>query len=84
MTRPLKILLRADLSWKGISWSRQHIKRKVRNNTFPPPDGKTTDAPNAPDFWFESTIDGYLLDRAEKLRAVRQAAAEKKDTVAAD
>lgn len=76
MTRPLKILLRADLSWKGIPWSRQHIKRKIENGTFPPPDGKTTDAQNAPDFWFEETIDNYLRGRAEKMKAARRQAAD--------
>jgi len=68
MTRSLKILMHGDLSFKGIPWTRQHIKRKIDDGTFPPPDGRTTDAPTAPMFWFEETIDRYLLDRAKKMK----------------
>jgi hypothetical protein len=69
MTRSLKILLHNDLSFKGIPWSRQHIKRKIDAGTFPPPDGRTTDSPMSPRFWFEETIDNYLRDRARKMKA---------------
>lgn len=71
MARPLKVLLRRDLEDKGIPWSRQHIDRKIKGGQFPPPDGKTSDAPTAPNFWFERTIDNYLRGRARTLAAVR-------------
>jgi hypothetical protein len=74
MSRPaLKILLQRDLPQKGISWSRQHVNRKIRAKEFPPPDGKTSDAPSAPNFWFEHTIDKYLLKRAAALRETKRA-----------
>jgi hypothetical protein len=73
MARPLKVLLFSDLSFKGIPWSRQHINRKIKDSTFPPPDGRSTDAPMAPRFWFEETIDNYLRERAKKMKAIRTA-----------
>jgi len=74
---PLRMLLRRDLKpMKGIPWSRQHIDRKIKDGSFPPPDGKTADAPTAPNFWFECTIDGYLRARAKALSARRKTAAE--------
>jgi hypothetical protein len=36
-SRPLKVLTTKDLQARGIVYSRQHINRKVRNGTFPPP-----------------------------------------------
>jgi len=66
MPRSLKMLLRRDLKpLKGISWSRQRIGRKIKAGEFPPPDGKTADAPTSPNFWFEHTIDRYLRARAK-------------------
>jgi hypothetical protein len=74
MPRPeLKILFQRDLRTKGITWCRQHTHRKVAAKEFPPPDGKTSDAPSAPNFWFEHTIDKYLLERAAALRVVKRA-----------
>jgi hypothetical protein len=67
------MLLQRDLRLKGITWSRQHINRKIREKEFPPPDGKTGDAPSSPNWWFEHTIDKYLRRRAAAMRA--QAAA---------
>jgi hypothetical protein len=74
MTRtPLRMLVRRDLKErKGIRWSRQHIGRKIKSGEFPPPDGRTSDSPNAPPWWFETTIDGYLKERARKAMAQRQ------------
>jgi hypothetical protein len=69
----LKMLLTRDLPKKGITWSRQHINRKIRAKEFPAPDGKTSNAPSAPNFWFEHTIDKYLRQRAAALREVRRA-----------
>jgi hypothetical protein len=69
--RPLRILLRSDLESRGIPWSRQHIDRKIKDGTFPPPDGKTSNAPSAPNFWLESTIDRYLRGRVKALAAMR-------------
>jgi hypothetical protein len=70
MTRtPLRILTRRDLrERKGIRWSRQHIDRQIKLGRFPLPDGKTTDSPTAPNFWFETTIDRYLRGRAKAYR----------------
>ena len=75
MPRPVpKILFQSDLGpKKGIKWSRQHVNRKIRAKEFPPPDGKTSDAPSAPNWWWETTIDKYLLKRAAQQRAVRRA-----------
>jgi hypothetical protein len=75
----LKILFQRDLSTKGISWSRQHVNRKIRAKEFPAPDGKTSDAPSAPNFWFEHTIDKYLQKRAAAMRETRRAASSLKD-----
>ena len=74
MPRPqLRILFQRDFATKGITWSRQHVHRKVQAKEFPPPDGKTSDAPGAPNWWFEATIDKYLRSRAAAMR--NQAAA---------
>jgi predicted DNA-binding transcriptional regulator AlpA len=79
---PLRILFRQDLrELKGIRTSRSRLHEQIKDGTFPPPDGKTTDAPTAPNWWFESTIDRYLRERAKKMQAVRQVAG--KNTVAA-
>ena len=74
MSRPVpKILFQKDLGpKKGINYSRQHISRKIREKTFPPPDGKTTDAPTSPNFWWETTINKYLRKRAAALREARR------------
>ena len=69
------MLLRRDLPGKGISWSRQHINRKIRAKEFPPPDGKTSDQPTSPNLWWESTIDKYLLGRAAALRKSKRTGA---------
>ena len=64
MTRSLKVVFQRDFRTKGITWTRQHVRRKINNGTFPPPDGKTSDSPTAPNFWYETTIDDYLIERA--------------------
>jgi hypothetical protein len=64
MARTLRMLVRGDLhKVKGIPYSRQHIARLINEGKFPPPDGKTADSPNAPNFWWETTIDRWLKDR---------------------
>ena len=75
MPRTLRMLLRRDLPGKGITWSRQHINRKIRAKEFPPPDGKTSDQPTSPNLWWESTIDKYLLGRAAALRKSKRTGA---------
>ena len=75
MPRTLRMLLRRDLPNKDISWSRQHINRKIRAKEFPPPDGKTSDQPTSPNWWWESTIDKYLLGRAAALRKSKRTGA---------
>lgn len=63
----LRMLLRRDLKErKGIPWSRQHLARLIEEGKFPPPDGKTGDAPTSPNFWFETTVDRWLKARARK------------------
>jgi len=85
MPRSLSILLQKDLKpRKGIGWSRQHVNRKIRAKEFPPPDGKTSDSPTAPNFWFEHTIDKYLLGRAAALREVRREEREATTSTAAE
>ena len=87
----LKILFQRDLHQKGITWVRQTVHRKIRAKEFPKPDGKTSDAPSAPNFWFEHTIDKYLRQRAAATReqaaaiskhaaTMRQRAAETRET----
>jgi predicted DNA-binding transcriptional regulator AlpA len=34
---PIRVLSQADLAQKGIPYSRQHVNRRVRDGTFPPP-----------------------------------------------
>jgi hypothetical protein len=64
MARTLRMLVRGDLhKVKGIPYSRQHIARLIDDGKFPPPDGKTADSKNAPNFWWEVTIDRWLKDR---------------------
>jgi predicted DNA-binding transcriptional regulator AlpA len=73
--RHLRILMLRDLrERKGIRWSRQHLHQKIKAGEFPPPDGKTGDAPTAPNFWFETTIDAWLKARAKAMSAKRAAA----------
>lgn len=67
---------------KGIPFSRQHIARLIAEGKFPPPDGKTADAPTAPNFWLEGTIDAWLKARV-KAQAAKRAAAEAAETTAA-
>jgi predicted DNA-binding transcriptional regulator AlpA len=75
-----RVLLQEDLHpEKGIPWDRSSIWRKVKNGTFPPPDGKTTDSQAGKNFWYEVTIDRYLRDRVKKTQAARQAAAQTGD-----
>jgi hypothetical protein len=56
---------------KGLSWTRQHRNRKINNGSFPPPDGRVSDDPTSPPWWFEETIDGYLIERANALAAMK-------------
>jgi len=77
----LRILFQRDLRTKGITWSRQHVHRKITDGEFPEPDGKTSDAPSAPNFWFEHTIDKYLQKRAAALRETRRASTKVLRTV---
>jgi hypothetical protein len=74
MPRPVpKILFQSDFKpKKGIKWARQTVNRKIRKKEFPPPDGKTSDAPSAPNWWWETTIDKYLIKRAAALREARR------------
>ena len=75
MPRQLRILFQRDFATKGITWSRQHVHRKVQAKEFPPPDGKTSDQPTSPNWWWESTIDKYLLGRAAALRKSKRTGA---------
>jgi hypothetical protein len=64
---PLRILqgLKA-LRAKGITYSRQRLGELIDAGLFPKPDGRTTDHPNSPPWWFETTIDRHLRKRAAK------------------
>jgi hypothetical protein len=73
--RTLRMLIRRDLkARKGIPYSRQHIDRLIKEGKFPPPDGKTADSPNAPNWWWEKTIDAYLREQARKFKKSKAAA----------
>jgi hypothetical protein len=72
MARTLRMLIRRDLkARKGIPYSRQHIDRLIKEGRFPPPDGKTADSPNAPNWWWETTIDAYLRERARRFKETK-------------
>jgi hypothetical protein len=72
MARTLRMLIRRDLkARKGIPYSRQHIDRLIKEGKFPPPDGKTADSPNAPNWWWETTIDAYLRERARRFKETK-------------
>jgi hypothetical protein len=67
MPAALRILTRSDLhALKGIRYSRQRMNELIRAKLFPPPDGRATDNPNSPPWWWESTIDKHLKKRAAK------------------
>jgi hypothetical protein len=36
-TWPLRVLTQKDLKTKGLTYSRQHTRRKINDGTFPPP-----------------------------------------------
>jgi hypothetical protein len=81
MARALRMLVRRDLhERKGIPYSRQHIDRLIKESKFPRPDGKTADSKNAPNFWFEHTIDAYLRKRAQSFKEFKAAAETTTDT----
>src|SRR5262249_46139473 len=70
-----RVLLQEDLHpEKGIPWDRTSIWRKVKNGTFPPPDGKTTDQKQGKNFWYEATIGGYWRNGVKKTQATREVA----------
>jgi len=72
---PLRMLTRRDLrERKGVPWSRQRLHEKIKLGEFPPPDGKTTDDSKAPNWWFETTVDRWLKERARKMDDAREAA----------
>ena len=55
----MKVLAHRDLPAKGISWTRQHIHRLVKQGKFPQP-FKLGEKTNA---WTEDEIDEYLKNR---------------------
>ena len=54
-----RVLVFTDLADRGIRYSRKHLRRKVRDGSFPPPIqlGERRIA------WHEHVIDGWLADR---------------------
>lgn len=63
---PLRILNRASLQTdKGINYSRQRLHELIAQGLFPAPDGRATDNPKSPPWWFETTIDRHLKARAK-------------------
>jgi hypothetical protein len=78
------MLTRPDLhKVKGIPYSRQHIARLIKDDKFPRPDGKTRESPNAPNFWWETTIDRWLKDRPPYPRAKLAATQQHKEATTA-
>jgi hypothetical protein len=73
----LRILFREDLrERKGIKHnSRQRLKELIDEGLFPAPDGRATDHPNSPPWWFETTIDRHLRKRAAKHAALKKTSA---------
>jgi hypothetical protein len=66
MPRSSRIFTRLNLPEKGIKYSRQRLNELIKEGLFPSPDGRTTDHPNSPPWWFDRTIDSHLRDRAAK------------------
>ena len=53
----MKVLSQRDLQTKGITWSREHVRRKVKSGEFPPP-FKLTD--RGLNYWSEEAVDAWL------------------------
>jgi hypothetical protein len=78
----LRILFRQDLrERKGIRHnSRQRLKELIDAGEFPKPDGRTTSSPSSPPWWFETTIDRHLKNRAAQYAALRAIAEQRATT----
>jgi hypothetical protein len=73
MVLPLRIIQGfRGLREKGITYSRQRLLELIRAGRFPAPDGRTTDHPNSPPWWFETTVDRHLRKRAAKYAAFKK------------
>jgi hypothetical protein len=59
----MKVLSQRDLPSKGIPWSREHTRRKVKAGEFPAPFKLTSRGLN---YWDEAEIDEWLEQRANK------------------
>jgi predicted DNA-binding transcriptional regulator AlpA len=57
----MKVLSQRDLQTKGITWSREHVRRKVKAGEFPSPFKLTDKGRN---FWDEEAVDRWLEKRA--------------------
>ena len=56
----MKVLSQRDLQTKGITWSREHVRRKVKSGEFPAP-FKLTD--RGLNYWSEEAVDAWLEER---------------------
>ena len=59
----MKVLSQRDLQTKGITWSREHVRRKVKTGEFPPPFKLTDKGRNV---WDEEAVDRWLEERAAR------------------
>jgi predicted DNA-binding transcriptional regulator AlpA len=60
----MKALSQRDLrELKGVSWSREHVRRMVKAGKFPAPFKLTDKGRN---FWNEEAVDRWLEERAAK------------------
>jgi prophage regulatory protein len=57
-----------DFKSKGLTYTRQHISRLVKEKKFPPP-FKTSGSDHGPNNWFEDVIDEHLEDCERKAAA---------------
>jgi predicted DNA-binding transcriptional regulator AlpA len=56
----MKVLSQRDLKDKGIPWSREHVRRKVKEGEVPPPFKLTEKGRNV---WDEEAVDAWLEER---------------------
>jgi predicted DNA-binding transcriptional regulator AlpA len=61
----MRLLSQADLASKGITWSREHVRRQWKAGRFPKPFKLSDGGRNV---WNEEEIDSWLADRAKRGR----------------
>jgi prophage regulatory protein len=58
----MKVLLYPDLKSRGIPYSREHVRRRERDGTFP----MHIELGEGRIAWIEQEIDAWLTERAEQ------------------